>query len=40
MPQAAIKSGAVDFVLPLETIGQAVTAIVRGRPLRRVASTN
>jgi two-component system chemotaxis response regulator CheB len=30
MPQAAIDSGAVDFVLPLESIGQAVNAIVRG----------
>lgn len=40
MPQAAIKSSAVDFVLPLDAIGQAVTAIVQGRPLRRGASTN
>jgi two-component system chemotaxis response regulator CheB len=40
MPQAAITSGAVDFVLPLESIGQAVNAIVRGRWLQRSVSTN
>ena len=31
MPQAAIRSGAVDFVLPLEEIAGTVDAIVRGR---------
>jgi two-component system chemotaxis response regulator CheB len=40
MPQAAIQSGAVDFVLPLEAIGQAVNAIVRGRPLPYGVATN
>jgi chemotaxis response regulator CheB len=33
MPAAAVRSGAVDFVLPLREIGPALDAIVRGRPL-------
>ncbi len=40
MPQAAIKSGAVDLILPLDAIGRAVDAIVRGRPLPRTGSIN
>lgn len=32
MPQAAIRSGAVDLVLPLDAIAGTVDAIVRGRP--------
>lgn len=40
MPLAAINSGAVDFVLPLESIGGAISAIVRGHPMRLRASTN
>jgi two-component system chemotaxis response regulator CheB len=40
MPQAAIKTGAVDFVLPLESIGKAVDAIVRGGLVSRALSTN
>jgi two-component system chemotaxis response regulator CheB len=31
MPQAAVRSGAVDRVLPLEVIGKTVDAIVRGQ---------
>ena len=33
MPAAAVLSGAVDLVLPLEEIGPALDAIVRGRPI-------
>jgi two-component system chemotaxis response regulator CheB len=33
MPAAAVQSGAVDYVLPLEKIGPALEAIVRGRPI-------
>jgi two-component system chemotaxis response regulator CheB len=33
MPAAAVKSGAVDLVLPLEAIGPALDAIVRSRPI-------
>ena len=40
MPQAAIRSGAVDFVLPLEAIAGTVDAIIRGRPTPVVMSTN
>jgi len=30
MPSAAIKTGAVDYVLPVEAIAPALAAIVRG----------
>lgn len=40
MPQAAIRSGAVDFVLPLDAIAATVDAIVRGRPTPVLTSTN
>jgi two-component system, chemotaxis family, protein-glutamate methylesterase/glutaminase len=33
MPSSAIKSGAVDYVLPLDAIGPAVDDIVHGRPI-------
>ena len=33
MPESALKSGAVDYVLPLEAIGPAIEAIVNGRPV-------
>jgi two-component system chemotaxis response regulator CheB len=33
MPTAAVRSGAVDFVLPLGKIGPALDAIVRGEPI-------
>ena len=33
MPAAAVLSGSVDFILPLEEIGPALDAIVHGRPI-------
>jgi two-component system chemotaxis response regulator CheB len=33
MPQSAVKSGAVDYVLPLDDIGAALDAVVHGRPI-------
>jgi two-component system chemotaxis response regulator CheB len=33
MPTAAVQSGAVDLVLPLEQIGPALDSIVRGQPI-------
>jgi two-component system chemotaxis response regulator CheB len=39
MPQAAIKSGSVDFVLPLEAIGQVIADIVGGAPLHSTVLT-
>jgi len=33
MPEAAVKSGAVDYVLPLDAIGPALDAIVHDRPV-------
>ena len=33
MPQSAVDTGAVDYVLPLDAIGAAITAIVRGEPV-------
>jgi two-component system chemotaxis response regulator CheB len=33
MPRSAIRSGAVDYVLPLEAIGPALNGIVHGRPV-------
>jgi two-component system chemotaxis response regulator CheB len=37
MPEAALRSGAVDYVLPLEAIGPAIDAIVNGRPVASAA---
>jgi two-component system chemotaxis response regulator CheB len=36
MPEAAVRSGAVDYVLPLDAIGPALEAIVGGRPIAGV----
>jgi two-component system chemotaxis response regulator CheB len=36
MPEAALRSGAVDYVLALEAIGPAIDAIVNGRPVAGV----
>jgi two-component system chemotaxis response regulator CheB len=33
MPRSAIRSGAVDYVLPLDAIGTALADIVHGRPV-------
>jgi two-component system chemotaxis response regulator CheB len=33
MPESAVRSGAVDYVLPLDAIGPAIDAIVHGRPI-------
>ena len=33
MPQSAVKTGAVDYVLPLEAIAPALTAIIRDEPV-------
>jgi hypothetical protein len=33
MPEAALRSGAVDYVLPLDAIGPAIEAIVTGCPV-------
>jgi chemotaxis response regulator CheB len=33
MPRSAIRSGAVDYVQPLDAIGPALNDIVRGRPV-------
>lgn len=33
MPRSAIRSGAVDYVLPLDAIGPALNDIVHGRPV-------
>jgi two-component system chemotaxis response regulator CheB len=33
MPEAAVRTGAVDYVLPLEAIAPAIDAIVHGRPI-------
>jgi two-component system, chemotaxis family, protein-glutamate methylesterase/glutaminase len=35
MPEAAVKSGAVDYVLPLVDIGSALDAVVHGRDIGR-----
>jgi two-component system chemotaxis response regulator CheB len=37
MPEAALKTGAVDYVLPLDDIGPAIDAIVHGRPIAGLA---
>jgi two-component system, chemotaxis family, protein-glutamate methylesterase/glutaminase len=34
MPQSAVKTGAVDYVLPLEAIAPALTAIIRDEPVQ------
>jgi two-component system chemotaxis response regulator CheB len=39
MPLAAVESGAVDYVLPLEAIAPALTAIMRGEPVQGAALT-
>jgi two-component system chemotaxis response regulator CheB len=36
MPESALKTGAVDYLLPLEAIGPAIDAIVHGRPVAEV----
>jgi chemotaxis response regulator CheB len=33
MPESAIRTGAVDYVLPVEAIGPALNDIVHGRPM-------
>jgi two-component system, chemotaxis family, protein-glutamate methylesterase/glutaminase len=38
MPEAAVRTGAVDYVLPLEAIGPAIDAIVNGRPVAGVVA--
>jgi len=38
MPESAVKTGAVDYVLPLAAIGPAINAIVHGKPVADVAS--
>ena len=38
MPQSAIQSGAVDYVLPLSAIGPALNDLVHGRPVVKVAA--
>jgi two-component system chemotaxis response regulator CheB len=39
MPEAAVRSGAVDYVLPLDAIGPALDAIVHGRPVTGTVGT-
>jgi chemotaxis response regulator CheB len=34
MPSSAIRTGAVDYILPLEAIAPAVVAIAKGEPVR------
>ena len=34
MPGSAVRSGSVDYVLPLEAIAQALDALVHGRPVQ------
>jgi two-component system chemotaxis response regulator CheB len=38
MPAAALRTGAVDYVLPLEAIGPAIEDIVNGRPVADVVA--
>ena len=38
MPESAVKTGVVDFVLPIQAIGPAINAIVHGQPVGGVAS--
>lgn len=38
MPESALRSGAVDYVLPIEAIGPAIDAIVNGRPVAGAVS--
>jgi two-component system, chemotaxis family, protein-glutamate methylesterase/glutaminase len=37
MPKSAVATGVVDYVLPLEAIAPALTAIMRGQPIEGVA---
>jgi chemotaxis response regulator CheB len=34
MPQSAVATSGVDYVLPLEAIAPALTAITRGQPVQ------
>ncbi len=38
MPSAAIRTGAVDFVLPIDAIGPAIASVVGGRTRRKTDS--
>lgn len=38
MPESAVKTGAVDYVLPIEAIGPAINAIVHGLPVTDVVN--
>ena len=38
MPRSAIRTGAVVYVLPLDRIGPALTALVHGRPIETLPS--
>ena len=38
MPTAALKTGVVDYVLPLDAIGPAINAIVEGQPIAITSS--
>jgi len=38
MPEAALRTGAVDYVLPIEAIGPAIDAIVSGLPVAGAVS--
>lgn len=40
MPQSAIESGAVDYVLPLDSIGPTIQRIVRGQPVEAAPVTS
>ena len=40
MPESAVKTGAVDYVLPIDAIGPAIIAIVHGQPVRDVAGAS
>lgn len=40
MPEAALRSGAVDYVLPLNAIGPAIDAIVHGRSVTDTAAAS
>lgn len=40
MPQSAIESGAVDYVLPLGAIAPAIERLVRGEPVSAVSATS
>jgi two-component system, chemotaxis family, protein-glutamate methylesterase/glutaminase len=40
MPESALRSGAVDYVLPLTDIAPAIEAIVHGRPVEGAAAAS